>query len=204
MQASSASLTGHPARRWLGLLAMAWLAMLAIVALSPGGAAAQEQNASATAAVDAQYRLSPGDKLTISVFGQDDVSGEFQIDAGGHITMPLLGKVAAADRTVAQLQSEITAALDRDFIVNPRVAIEVLNYRPFYILGQVNQPGSYAYVAGMDVRQAVAIAGGFTRRARTSSVTIIRQSGGATTEIKAKPEAPVLPGDTIEVERRLF
>ena len=168
-------------------------------------AGAQEQNAAAeSGATDAQYRISAGDKLNIVVFGQEDVSGEFQVDGGGNITMPLLGQVAAAGRTVTQLQSEITAALDKDYIVNPRVSIEVLNYRPFYILGQVNSPGSYPYVSGMDVRQAIAIAGGFTRRARTSSVTVIRQTAKGSVEIDAKPDAPVLPGDTIEVERRLF
>ena len=155
-------------------------------------------------ATDAQYRLNVGDKLNIVVFGHEDVSGEFQIDGGGNITMPLLGQVAAANRIVTQLQAEITAALDKDYIVNPRVSIEVLNYRPFYILGQVNAPGSYPYVSGMDVRQAVAIAGGFTRRARTSTVTVIRESAEGTVEIEATPDVPVLPGDTIEVERRLF
>jgi protein involved in polysaccharide export with SLBB domain len=169
-------------------------------------ARAQEQNAavSASAATDAQYRLNAGDRLNLVVFGQEDVSGEFQIDGAGNITMPLLGQVAAAGRTVTQLQNEITAALDRDYIVNPRVSIEVLNYRPFYILGQVNAPGSYPYSAGMDVRQAIAMAGGFTRRARTSTVKVIRQTAEGTVEIDPKPGAPVLPGDTIEVDRRLF
>jgi protein involved in polysaccharide export with SLBB domain len=172
----------------------------------PGPAAADEQSAAvaAGAAADTQYRISPGDKLNIIVFGQEDVSGEFQVDGTGNITMPLLGQMAAAGRSVTQLQSEITAALDKDYIVNPRVSIEVLNYRPFYILGQVNSPGSYPYVSGMDVRQAIAIAGGFTRRARTSSVKVIRETAKGSVEIEAKPDAPVLPGDTIEVDRRLF
>ncbi|HXV23427.1 MAG TPA: polysaccharide biosynthesis/export family protein [Alphaproteobacteria bacterium] len=171
-----------------------------------GWAFAQEQKAvpKAGGVTDAQYRLNQGDKLNIVVFGQPDVSGEFQIDGAGNITMPLLGQVAAANRTVAQLQHEITAALDRDYIVDPHVSIEVLNFRPFYILGQVNAPGSYPYTAGMDVRQAVALAGGFTRRARTSTVTVIRETVEGPVEIKADPDAPILPGDTIEVERRLF
>jgi polysaccharide export outer membrane protein len=169
-------------------------------------AAADEQSAAvaAGATADTQYKISQGDKLNIVVFGQEDVSGEFQVDGTGNITMPLLGQVAAARRSVTQLQSEITAALDKDYIVNPRVSIEVLNYRPFYILGQVNAPGSYPYVSGMDVRQAIAIAGGFTRRARTSSVTVIRETATGSVEMEAKPDAPVLPGDTIEVDRRLF
>ena len=95
--------------------------------------------------------------------------------------------------------------------INPAVTIGLWAMKkteskavPFYILGQVNSPGSYPYVSGMDVRQAIAIAGGFTRRARTSAVTVIRQTAKGSVEIDAKPDAPVLPGDTIEVERRLF
>ncbi len=170
----------------------------------PAGAQAQKAAVAPSGAIDAQYRLNAGDRLNIVVFGHEDVSGEFQIDGGGHITMPLLGQVAAANRTVTQLQAEITAALDKDYIVNPRVSLEVLNYRPFYILGQVNAPGSYPYVAGMDVRQAIAIAGGFTRRARTSTVTVIRETTQGTVELEAAPDVPILPGDTIEVDRRLF
>jgi protein involved in polysaccharide export with SLBB domain len=194
----------------LGALRAAAILFLGLATLLLGGAAlapaiAQDQNAAAAGeATDTQYRISPGDKLNIVVFGQEDVSGEFQVDGAGNITMPLLGQVVAAGRSVTQLQSEITLALDKDYIVNPRVSIEVLNYRPFYILGQVNAPGSYPFVSGMDVRQAIAIAGGFTRRARTSSVTVIRESAEGTVEIDAKPDAPILPGDTIEVERRLF
>jgi protein involved in polysaccharide export with SLBB domain len=194
----------------LGALRAAAILFLGLATLLFGGAAlapaiAQDQNAAAAGeATDTQYRISPGDKLNIVVFGQEDVSGEFQVDGAGNITMPLLGQVVAAGRSVTQLQSEITLALDKDYIVNPRVSIEVLNYRPFYILGQVNAPGSYPFVSGMDVRQAIAIAGGFTRRARTSSVTVIRESAEGTVEIDAKPDAPILPGDTIEVERRLF
>lgn len=194
----------------MSALRAAAILFLSLATLLVGGAAlapagAQDQNAAAAGeATDTQYRISPGDKLNIVVFGQEDVSGEFQVDGAGNITMPLLGQVVAAGRSVTQLQSEITLALDKDYIVNPRVSIEVLNYRPFYILGQVNAPGSYPFVSGMDVRQAIAIAGGFTRRARTSSVTVIRESAEGTVEIDAKPDAPILPGDTIEVERRLF
>jgi protein involved in polysaccharide export with SLBB domain len=186
--------------------------LLLIMAFVPAGlvghgaAAAQEQKPAAEpgTATDAQYRLSIGDKLHILVFGQDDVSGEFQIDGAGNITMPLLGQVQAASRTLTELRADITTALDRDYIVNPKVSIEVLNYRPFYILGQVASPGSYPYVTGMDVRQAVAIAGGFTPRARTSTVTVIRQSAQGAVKIEATPDVPVLPGDTIEIQRRLF
>ncbi len=191
-------------RRGAAVLHLVLAALLIGAVGLPAGAQQHQAAVTPGGATDAQYRLNVGDKLNIVVFGHEDVSGEFQIDGGGNITMPLLGQVAAANRIVTQLQTEITAALDKDYIVNPRVSIEVLNYRPFYILGQVNAPGSYPYVTGMDVRQAVAIAGGFTRRARTSTVTLIRETAQGTVEIEAPPDVPVLPGDTIEVERRLF
>ena len=96
------------------------------------------------------------------------------------------------------------AFLDRDYIINPRVTIEVVNYRPFYILGQVNRPGSYSYVEGMTVRMAIAIAGGFTRRADEDTVIIVRANDPAQTLVEAGLGERVLPGDSIEVERRLF
>ena len=92
----------------------------------------------------------------------------------------------------------------RDPWIDPRVSVEVLNFRPFYILGQVNAPGSYPYVSGLNVRQAVAIAGGFTRRADQSEVVIVRDVDNADIKYAATPNAPVLPGDTVEVRRRLF
>lgn len=150
------------------------------------------------------YRLGAGDRLAISVFGHPDLSGEFEVDGSGEIAFPLLGQVAARGHTLEELRGLITDDLNRDFIVDPRVSVEVLNFRPFYILGQVNAPGSYPYVAGLNVRQAVAIAGGFTRRADQSEVVIVREVDDADIKYAATPNAPVLPGDTVEVRRRLF
>ena len=152
-----------------------------------------------------EYRLGSGDRLGILVFGHPDVSGEFQIDGLGRISMPLLGQVDAKDITVLELQESITRILDADFIVDPRVNIEVLNYRPFFIYGQVNKPGSYPYVSGMTVRQAVVLSGGFTKRALEEPVIIIRyDEQDLQQRYDAYLDAPVLPGDTIEVERRFF
>ena len=173
-------------------------------AKAPATDASGAGTGSASRAVDGTYRLSSGDRLNIVVFGHEDVSGEFQIDGAGNVTLPLLGQLPAAGRTLERLQVELTTALDRDFIVNPRVSIDVLNFRPFFILGQVTSPGRYPYAAGMDVRQAVAVAGGFTRRARTSTMIIIREGPEGRTHIEATPDMPVLPGDTIEIERRVF
>jgi len=151
------------------------------------------------------YRLAPGDELSINVFDNEDISGDYQVDAGGAISFPLLGKVPAAGRTVEQLAGEITAALDRDYLVNPRVSVEVLSFRPIFVIGQVNAPGSFPYSAGMTVRHAVALAGGYTRRASTSSMTVIRQdTSGATIEVEVYEDTQILPGDTVEIDRRFL
>ncbi|MHA1567804.1 MAG: polysaccharide biosynthesis/export family protein, partial [Alphaproteobacteria bacterium] len=150
------------------------------------------------------YRLAPGDRLRIATFGHPDVSGEFAVDAAGFIVFPLLGQVSAAGKDVDALTQEMTAELDRRFIVDPSLSIDVLNFRPFFILGQVNRPDSYPYRSGLTVRQAVALAGGFTRRAKTGVVTIVRQGDEGPQEFRASIDTGLLPGDTVEVSRRLF
>jgi polysaccharide export outer membrane protein len=161
--------------------------------------------AAAAAALDlAAYRLGPGDKLKITIFGHPQESGTFEVDGLGYIAYPLLGRVEAKDKTVPQLTKYLQIELNKTFIVDPRVSIEVLNYRPFYIYGEVNRAGSYPYVSGLTVRRAVAIAGGFTRRARENPVTLVREDPKGVMKYDAQLDAPVLPGDVIEVERRLF
>lgn len=152
----------------------------------------------------ASYRLGAGDRITIAVFGHPDLSGEFEIDGNGLIAYPLIGQIKGGGQTVEELQAIIADDLNRQFVVDPRVAIEVMNFRPFFILGQVNAPGSYPYLSGLNVRQAVAIAGGYTRRARQDEVVIVRRDGETEKRYRATPNAPVLPGDTIEAIRRLF
>jgi len=164
---------------------------------------AQDSGAVTQTAPD--YRLGPGDKLKITVFGNQDISGEAVVDPQGKIAIPLLGQVQAGKQTVAELEKRITDALNKDYIVDPKVTIEVLNYRPFFILGEVNKPGSYYYIAGLSLRQAVAIGGGYTRRARTSEALIHRTGANGEEEtLTANPETAILPGDTIDVPRRLF
>lgn len=179
----------------------AWLTMVVLAAFL----VTVLRSTTVTAQSLEEYRLGSGDRLGILVFGHPDVSGEFQIDGLGRISMPLLGQVDAKDITVLELQESITRILDADFIVDPRVNIEVLNYRPFFIYGQVNKPGSYPYVSGMTVRQAVVLSGGFTKRALEEPVIIIRyDEQDLQQRYDAYLDAPVLPGDTIEVERRFF
>lgn len=151
-----------------------------------------------------EYRLGPGDKIKITVFGNQDVSGEAVVDSSGDIAMPLLGQITAQNLTVPELQVKLAEELNKQYLVDPKISIEVMNYRPFFILGEVGKPGSYPYIAGVTVRQAVAIGGGFTRRARTSTVSIIRQTPLGEERLDATAETPVMPGDTLEIGRRLF
>lgn len=151
------------------------------------------------------YLIGPGDELNIIVFGHPDLSGNFVIDNQGDLTMPLIGRMPVRGKTVDDITAEVTAAYGGSFLVDPRVSVELLNSRPFYIYGQVNEAGEYPYVRGITVRQAIAIAGGFTQRADTDEFVIYRQSeGGGETELNATADSLVLPGDTVEVLRRLF
>ena len=151
-----------------------------------------------------EYRLGPGDRLSVVVFGQDDLSGELAVDGSGRISMPLIGQIQAQNKTVNELQETVTSLFAEDYLIDPRISIEVTNYRPFYIYGQVNKPGSYPYVSGMTVRQAIALAGGYTRHASEEPVSITRSTPEELLDIEANLKTVVLPGDTIEVFRRLF
>jgi polysaccharide export outer membrane protein len=150
------------------------------------------------------YRLGPGDKVKVTIFGQDKESGAFEIDGSGNMAYPLLGNVPAQGLTVPELQERLRTELDRSFIVNPRVSVEVQNYRPFYIYGEIQKAGSYPYVTGLTVRRAIAIAGGYTRRARYAPVQVTREEVRGSREYDLELDMPVLPGDTIQVMQRLF
>lgn len=150
------------------------------------------------------YRLSAGDRVLITVFGHEDLSGEFEINGADVISMPLISDVKAAGLTVNELEAAVVDALKPDYLRNPIVSAEVVNFRPFYIVGEVVNPGSYPYTNRMTVINAVAVAGGFTYRARKSKLVIRRDNGDLSTEIKADLETVVLPGDVIEIPERFF
>lgn len=171
------------------------LAVLLFAGLGAGPAASQALEA---------YRLGPGDRLKVTVFDHPRESGEFEIDSLGNINYPLLGRFQVSGSTIAEITERIRASLDKSYIVDPRVSVEVLKYRPFYIHGEVNRAGSYPYVIGLTVRRAVAIAGGFTRRARRSPVMLVREAGRGVDKLDLGLDDQVLPGDIIEIERRLF
>ncbi len=150
------------------------------------------------------YALGAGDKLRITVFNEPDLSGEFDVNGQGNISAPLLGDVNVIGRTTNDVRDILTDRYGKDYLVNPRVSVEVMNYRPFFILGEVNHPGSYPYVNGMTVISAVALAGGYTPRANRDRVEVKRASDPRTGERDVNEDAVILPGDIIQVPERFF
>lgn len=150
------------------------------------------------------YRLGAGDRVRVTVFGEPEMTGEFAVDGSGRLVMPLIGYVGASGRTAAQLERSLRDKLHPDYLKDPSVTVEVVAYRPFYIVGEVNKPGSYPYVSRMTVLNAVALAGGFTRRARQGSFYIKRGEKAPARRLDAAPDSVVLPGDVVTVRRRLF
>jgi len=156
------------------------------------------------AADDKGYALGAGDKLRITVYNETDLSGEFEVSGQGSISVPLLGQVQVMGKTTGEVQAILTQKYGKDYLVNPSVSIEVLNYRPFFIIGEVNRPGSYPYVNGMTVINAVALAGGYTPRADHDGIKIKHSNQTTEQQQNAKEDTTVMPGDVIEVTERFF
>jgi polysaccharide export outer membrane protein len=150
------------------------------------------------------YRLDAGDKLRVVVYGQEGLTNTYAIDAGGSITMPLIGAVPARGRTPAGLAAEITGKLRNGYIRDPSVAVEIESYRPFFILGEVAAPGQYPYVPNMSVESAVAIAGGFSPRALRDRVTLTHADGSGSSRVVVPLGTALGPGDTVLVGERWF
>jgi polysaccharide export outer membrane protein len=153
---------------------------------------------------DAGYKLDAGDKLRVVVYGQEGLTNTYAIDAGGSITMPLIGQVPARGRTPASLAAEISAKLRNGYIREPSVAVEIESYRPFFILGEVAAPGQYPYVPNMTVESAVAIAGGFSPRAKRDMVTLTHTDASGAARYAVPLGTSLGPGDTVLVGERWF
>jgi polysaccharide export outer membrane protein len=150
------------------------------------------------------YTLDAGDKLRITVFGQDGLTNSYTVDAGGNINVPLIGTLPVRGVTTQQLSSLITARLKQGYVREPHVSVEIEAYRPFFILGEVNNPGQYPYVANMTAEAAIAIAGGFSPRASKSKVELTRNSPSQQIHGEVPLTYPLKPGDTIVVKERWF
>ena len=155
-------------------------------------------------ALTESYRLDSGDQLRITVFGQTNLTNTYLVDQSGYVTMPLISNVVARGRTTEELAVDVASRLRNGYLRDPDVSVEIAQYRPFFIMGEVNSAGQYSYVAGMTAQTAVAIAGGFTARAKQSTVIITRTLNGKVVTGSVPITAPIRPGDTIHVRERLL
>lgn len=152
-----------------------------------------------------RYRLSTGDVISIAVYGEDDLTrGKIRLTDAGTISYPVLGEIQVRGKTVGELEKFLTDGLRGRYLVNPRVAVTIDEYRPFFINGQVGNNGSFPYQPGLTVRKAVSIAGGFKERASLSKIFIVRDGDTTNTPVKVDLNAPVYPGDIITVEESFF
>jgi protein involved in polysaccharide export with SLBB domain len=150
------------------------------------------------------YALGAGDKLRITVYNEPDLSGEFEVNGEGYVSVPLIGQIKVIGQTTNEVQTLLTQKYGKDYLVNPNVSIEVTNYRPFFIIGEVNRPGGYPYVNGMTIINAVALAGGYTPRANHDRIKVKHGSETSDQQQEVKEDSAVLPGDVIQVPERLF
>jgi polysaccharide biosynthesis/export protein len=148
------------------------------------------------------YILGSGDRLRIIIFGQDSLSNIYPVDGQGRIAMPLIGQMKVADLTTVKAASLIEGKLRDGFIREPKVTVEIETYRPFFILGEVVNSGQFAYVNGMTIQNAVAIAGGFGPRAARQSAEVTRIANGVASTFTAPLSNPVRPGDSIVIKER--
>ena len=149
------------------------------------------------------YHLGVGDKLKVSVFGEDNLSGQFEVNAFGQVSMPLIGEMPAKDLALNEFRDKVARRLSEGFLKNPRVAVEIMNYRPIFVHGEVKSAGEFQFKNGITLRDAVAMAGGYTYRADQSYLNIARE-GEPDALVQLPTDIPVLPGDNIKIPERFF
>jgi polysaccharide export outer membrane protein len=194
------------------IAAVSLLSVLCLLIASGFGMRVVEPVAAQTAAAQAPapatsaatYVLGSTDRIRLKVYGEPDISGEYEIDAGGNVSVPLAGHIKAAGSTTRQLEKSITSALSKGIVRDPRVNVEIVSYRPYYILGEVKKSGEYPYRLGLTVMDAVASAGGFTYRANENKIYLRRAGAGVEEVYALDAPVPVFPGDNIRVPERFF
>ena len=196
-------------RRLSGIAGLSLFSILCFVAaFAIGGrlvatASAQTQGP-AQAPLASSYVLGSNDKIRLKVYGEPDISGEYEVDASGNVSVPLAGPLKAAGATTRELERSIRSALSKGIVRDPRVNVEIVAYRPYYILGEVKKSGEYPYRLGLTVMDAVATAGGFTYRANENKVYLRRAGAGVEETYALDAPVPVFPGDNIRVPERFF
>jgi polysaccharide export outer membrane protein len=188
----------------VGGLSFLFALLLTCVSASLSSPAFAQQQALPPATTAASYMLGPNDRIRLKVYGEADITGEYEVDSNGQVSIPLAGHITAAGLTTKQLERSISSALAKGIVRDPRVNVEIALYRPYYILGEVKKGGEYPYRLGLTVMDAVASAGGFTYRANENKVYLRRSGAGAEEIYALDAPVPVLPGDNIRVPERFF
>ena len=187
-----------------GLTVHLLLFVLAIAGISAGfSVRASGQTAPSAESAD-RYILGPNDRIRLKVYGEPDITGEYEINSAGQVSIPLAGHIKAAGATTPQLERAIKAALAKGIVRDPRVNVEIAQYRPYYILGEVKKSGEYPYRLGLTVMDAVASAGGFTYRANENKVFLRRSGAGVEETYALDAPVPIFPGDNIRIPERYF
>jgi polysaccharide export outer membrane protein len=190
--------------RIVGIFALgAALSLCACARSAPPPVSAGERYGANTAPNEA-YPLGAGDKIRMTVFNEPTLSGEFSVSADGALSLPLIGNVSAIDKTIGDITAVIQGKLAEGYVRNPRVTMEVINYRPYFILGEVRAPGQYPYSSGLTALNAIASAQGFTPRSRRSWVYIRRAGEKVELRYELTPDLRVWPGDTLRLAERYF
>ena len=153
---------------------------------------------------DSDYRLGPGDRIVIKVFGEEDLSMDFRLNDTGRLNYPLLGEIVVEDRTLAELEQVITSGLKDTYLLNPAVTVSIAEYRPFFLSGEVQKPGGIPYQPKLTVERAIALGGGFTERASRSKIEVVRASDPKHKAVPVVFSDPVYPGDIITVKQSFF
>ncbi len=164
----------------------------------------EERQALIKSAASTSPNLQPGERIKITVFGEDRLSGEFEIDPAGFVSLPLAGTIKAAGMSKAQLEQDLAKRFRGEYLRNPKVTVDVSNFRPFYIMGEVGKPGEYPYKSGLNVLSAIALAGGSSYRGSRTTVLIQHVGESGFREYPLNSTIPVLPGDLVRLPERYF
>ncbi|WP_225009177.1 MULTISPECIES: polysaccharide biosynthesis/export family protein [Novosphingobium] len=195
---------GRPGAGRLPVRALGAVAGAVMLVFATGAAVASKLPERSISLEEAVYRLGVGDVLKITVFGEEKLTGTYPVSGDGQISFPLLGRIEAKGKTQRELEVLIKTQLADGFVNNPSVVVEVANFRPYYILGEVNKPGEFAFADGLTAFSAVARAGGFTYRADQKRIFIRHHDSSQEEAFRLDGGTPVLPGDTIRIPERRF
>ena len=180
---------------------------LSVSGCAGGSALGPVAEAEHTASIEAAAvlpRLQAGEKIRVNVYGEGSLSGDYQIDPSGFVSLPLAGTVKAEGLTQSELERELAKKFRSEYLRNPKVTVSVVEFRPFYIMGEIQRPGAYPYSSGLNILRAIAVAGGTTYRGSKSTVEIQHAGESEMREYSLADSIPVLPGDIIRIPQRYF